>query len=177
MRYNHSVDKLGGRSMSIYKDGIEEEVIRAFYELYNLIEVILKYKTKESLTLKESFILETTKRLTQTDDNITSNLADILQITNASTSIAVSALEKKGFLQKVPSKDDRRVYHIVLTKKAEFILQKQSEYRVRAIKELMENLNLVEKSTLTSVMKKLRQFIKKDSERIKKDKNPIISKD
>ena len=163
--------------MALYKEGIEDEVIRAFYELYNLIEVILKYKTKESLTLKESFILEATKRLSLTNDNITSNLADILQITNASTSIAVSALEKKGFLEKIHSKDDRRVFHIVLTKKAEFIMQKQSEFRQRAIKELMESLNVVEKATLTSVMKKLRQFIKKDSERIKKDKTPIITKD
>ena len=163
--------------MSIFKDSFEDEVIRAFYELYNLIEVILKYKTNESLTLKESFILEATKRLTLSKDNITSNLADILQITNASTSIAVSALEKKGFLKKVHSKEDRRVFYVELTKKAELILEKQSEFRKRGIKEMFDTLNVVEKAALASSMKKLRQFIRKDAERLKKDKTPIVTKD
>ena len=83
--------------MAVYKEGLEEEIIRAFYELYNLMEVILKYKTSESLTLKESFIIEIIKRLTESNDNIVSNVSDILNITNASASIAISTLEKKVF--------------------------------------------------------------------------------
>jgi DNA-binding MarR family transcriptional regulator len=163
--------------MSIYKEGLEEEIIRTFYELYNLIEVILKYKTNESLTLKESFILEVVKRLSLTNDNITSNIADILQISNPSASIAISALEKKGFLSRKPAKEDRRVIYIYLTKKADFILNKQSEFRKSAMKELYQALNLVERAALLSSMKKVRQFVKKDTERIKKDKRPIITKD
>jgi hypothetical protein len=52
--------------MAIFKEGLEDEVIRLFYELHNLLEIILKYSTNKSLTLKESFILESTSRLSLT---------------------------------------------------------------------------------------------------------------
>jgi DNA-binding MarR family transcriptional regulator len=163
--------------MAIYKEGLEEEIIRAFYELYNLMEVILKYKTSESLTLKESFIIEIIKRLTESNDNIVSNVSDILNITNASASIAISTLEKKGYVGRVHSKTDRRVYYIELTAKGKLINQKQQEFRERALKEIFGSLNLVEKAGMASMLKKLRVFIKKDTDRIRKDKSSIVNKD
>jgi DNA-binding MarR family transcriptional regulator len=163
--------------MAIYKEGLEEEIIRAFYELYNLMEVILKYKTSESLTLKESFIIEIIKRLTESNDNIVSNVSDILNITNASASIAISTLEKKGYVSRVHSKTDRRVYYIELTAKGKLINQKQQEFRERALKEIFGSLNLVEKAGMASMLKKLRVFIKKDTDRIRKDKSSIVNKD
>jgi len=163
--------------MAIYKEGLEEEIIRAFYELYNLMEVILKYKTSESLTLKESFIIEIIKRLTESNDHIVSNVADILNITNASASIAISTLEKKGYVSRVHSKTDRRVYYIELTAKGKLINQKQQEFRERALKEIFGSLNLVEKAGMASMLKKLRVFIKKDTDRIRKDKSSIVNKD
>jgi len=163
--------------MTIYKEGLEEEIIRAFYELYNLMEVILKYKTSESLTLKESFIIEIIKRLTESKDNIVSNVSDILNITNASASIAISTLEKKGYVSRVHSKTDRRVYYIELTAKGKLINQKQQEFRERALKEIFGSLNLVEKAGMASMLKKLSVFIKKDTDRIRKDKSSIVNKD
>ena len=163
--------------MAIYKEGLEEEIIRAFYELYNLMEVILKYKTSDSLTLKESFIIEIIKRLTESNDHIVSNVADILNITNASASIAISTLEKKGYVNRVHSKTDRRVYYIELTSKGKLINQKQQEFRERALKEIFGSLNLVEKAGMASMLKKLRVFIKKDTDRIRKDKSSIVNKD
>ena len=163
--------------MAVYKEGLEEEIIRAFYELYNLMEVILKYKTSESLTLKESFIIEIIKRLTESNDNIVSNVSDILNITNASASIAISTLEKKGFLTRVNSVNDRRVYFIDLTEKAKLINQKQQEFRQRALKDIFGTLNIVEKAGMASMLKKLRIFIKNDTDRIRKDKSSIVSKD
>ena len=163
--------------MAIYKEGLEEEIIRSFYELYNLMEVILKYKTSESLTLKESFIIEIIKRLIESNDNIVSNVSDILNITNASASIAISTLEKKGYVSRVHSKTDRRVYYIELTAKGKLINQKQQEFRGRALKEIFGSLNLVEKAGMASMLKKLRVFIKKDTDRIRKDKSSIVNKD
>jgi DNA-binding MarR family transcriptional regulator len=106
-----------------------------------------------------------------------STLAELLQISSASVSIAVSNLDKKGFLKKVHSKDDRRIVYLVVTKKAELVLQKQQEFRERALKEIFGSLNLVEKAGMASMLKKLRVFIKKDTDRIRKDKSSIINKD
>jgi hypothetical protein len=36
--------------MPIYKETLEDELIRAFYEFYNLFEVSLNYKTDDSLS-------------------------------------------------------------------------------------------------------------------------------
>jgi DNA-binding MarR family transcriptional regulator len=162
--------------MAFYKEGLEEEIIRAFYELYNLMEVILKYKTSESLTLKESFIIEIIKRLTESNDHIVSNVADILNITNASASIAISTLEKKGYVSRVRSKTDRRVYYIELTAKGKLINKKQQEFRERALNDIFGQLNMVEKASIASSLKKMRQFVKKDTERIRKDKSSIVNK-
>jgi DNA-binding MarR family transcriptional regulator len=162
--------------MSLYKDTLEDEMIRAFYEFYNLFEVSLKYKTENSLTLKENFILEIIKRLTITNDNTVTNLAEVLQITNASTSIAVSNLRKKGFLDKNQSELDKRIVFVDLTSKAKFFLSKQEEFRHRAIKEMSDKLNIVEKASLLSTIKKVRVFFKKDMDRIKKDKSSIFKK-
>jgi DNA-binding MarR family transcriptional regulator len=163
--------------MAIFKEGLEDEVIRLFYELHNLLEIILKYSTNKSLTLKESFILESTSRLSLTQDNMVSTLAELLQISSASVSIAVSNLDKKGFLKKVHSKVDRRIVYLVVTKKAELVLQKQKEFRERALSDIFGQLNMVEKASIASSLKKMRQFVKKDTERIRKDKASIANKD
>jgi DNA-binding MarR family transcriptional regulator len=163
--------------MAIFKEGLEDEVIRLFYELHNLLEIILKYSTNKSLTLKESFVLESTSRLSLTQDNMVSTLAQLLQISRASVSIAVSNLDKKGFLKKVHSKDDRRIVYLVVTKKAELVLQKQKEFRERALNDIFGQLNMVEKASIASSLKKMRQFVKKDTERIRKDKSSIVNKD
>jgi DNA-binding MarR family transcriptional regulator len=49
------------------------------------------------------------KRLTESNDNIVSNVSDILNITNASASIAISTLEKKGNVIRVRYKTDKFV--------------------------------------------------------------------
>jgi DNA-binding MarR family transcriptional regulator len=163
--------------MAIYKNTFEDELIRVFYEFYNLFEVTLRYKTQDSLSVKENFILELVRRLSLTNDNIISTLADILQITNASTSIAVSNLVNKGFLVKKSSKTDGRIVYINLTDQSELFLSRQNDFRKRAIVEMAGNLNILEKATLVSTIKKLRVFLRNDMERIKKDKTPIIKKD
>jgi DNA-binding MarR family transcriptional regulator len=160
--------------MKLNRSEIETEFMLTFYEVYNLFEIILKFKTNQSLSLKESFILTLVDALKPKNENIISNIADILQIRNPSASIAISTLVKKGFLERRPSSEDRRLIYLELTSKANRILIKQNEFRARAIERISSELNVIEKASLVTIFKKIRKFVHEDTQRIKKDKTPVI---
>ena len=160
--------------MKLNKQDLEIELIYSFAELYRLFEVIIKYKTSESLSMKETFILENIKRLSLTNDSLTTNLAKALYITPSSTSIAIKALEKKGFVFKDEGKSDRRLSVLKLSEKASLYLDKQHEFRIRAINEISSNLLEGEKISFINALAKIRKFARADMERIKKDPTPII---
>jgi DNA-binding MarR family transcriptional regulator len=160
--------------MAILKNNLEDQLIKNFYNFYYLIETILKVKTKDSLSLKESFLLLTVDKLLPKKENTVSNIANELKITIPAASLSISTLVKKNYLQRIHDENDRRVYLITITEKSRLILDAQEGFRRRILQDIILKMNALEKASLLAMLNKLDNFVSKDLDRIKKDNKPMI---
>jgi DNA-binding MarR family transcriptional regulator len=160
--------------MAILKNNLEDQLIKNFYNFYYLIETILKVKTKDSLSLKESYLLLTVDKLISKKENTVSNIANELKITIPAASLSISTLVKKNYLQRVHDENDRRVYLITITEKSRLVLDAQEGFRRRILQDIISQMNALEKASLLAMLNKLDNFVSKDLDRIKKDNKPMI---
>ena len=76
-------------------------------------------------------------------------------VTGGNMTLVLDNIEKLGYIERVPSKDDRRAIHIQLTpagrKLFDDIFLKHAENITRS----MSNLSAAEQETLSSLLKKL----------------------
>jgi DNA-binding MarR family transcriptional regulator len=158
-------------------NSLEDNLIKSFYNIFNLIELILRVKTESTLSLRESFLLFVVEKLSQNGENTVSNVANELKLSTSGASQAISTLEKKSFLSRQHDQNDRRIYYINLTEKSKKVLQAQAGFRQRVLTEMTDELSLFEKKLLIDVINKLNNFVLKDFERMKVDLVPIITKD
>ena len=163
--------------MKALKNNLSDLMVKSFYNMYNLVELILKIKSDDSLTLKESYLLLVTERLIETKDNTVSNIASELKISNPAASLAITSLVKKGYLKRTNEPSDRRIYIIELTEKAKIILEAQASFREQIIAEILTKLTMVDKVVLQNMLNKVDDFILKDFNRIKKDTKPLVKKE
>jgi DNA-binding MarR family transcriptional regulator len=162
--------------MTILKNNLEDQLIKNFYNFYSLIDTILKVKTKDSLSLKESYLLLVVDKLLPKKENTVSNIANELKITIPAASLSISTLVKKNYLNRVHDENDRRVYLITITDKSRIVLDAQENFRRRVLEDIISQLNPIERASLIAMLNRLDGFVAKDLERIRKDYTPLINK-
>jgi DNA-binding MarR family transcriptional regulator len=159
--------------MLFNKPELESSLMMAFYNFYNLIELILKVKTDASLTLRESFLLIVVEQLEEKKLNTVTNVAHELKLTTSGASQSISTLINKKYLIRTNVPDDRRIYMINLTEKGKEVLRAQDAFRKRILDEMSKELGAIEKKVLINAVGKLNNFINKDFERMKTDHDVI----
>jgi len=79
-------------------------------------------------------------------------------LASGSMTAAVDRLEKKGFIRRKPSRNDRRAKLLELTPKARLTIKKVFDHHVQALEAAMKVLSLAERSQLHALLKKLGLF-------------------
>ena len=94
---------------------------RAFFTVYTKFklhfykEIFQRFQTREaSLTTVETFCMETILALGRPTVN---EFASFMSISSPNAAYKVNSLIKKGYINKVQSKEDRREYHLEVTQK------------------------------------------------------------
>jgi DNA-binding MarR family transcriptional regulator len=105
-----------------------------------------------NLSMRQMFYLEI---IAQLDRPTFSELADKLVVTKPSVTAIVQKLIKFGYVKKVQSQEDLRVYHIVLTLKGQqFTEMHDKTHRILA-ERLTQNLNKQDIHQLAVLLKKV----------------------
>jgi DNA-binding MarR family transcriptional regulator len=86
-----------------------------------------------------------------------SELAEKLGITKPSVTTLVRKLIRMGYVKKVQSDQDRRVYHIVLDEKGQQFTEMHANIHRLLAARLTENLNEVETQQLNEILLKVTQ--------------------
>ncbi len=87
------------------------------FKLHFYQKVFSRFQAREaSLTTVETFCMEIIQALGKPTVN---EFANFVQISPPNAAYKVNSLIKKGYLKKVQSENDRREYHLVVTKKYE----------------------------------------------------------
>jgi DNA-binding MarR family transcriptional regulator len=146
-----------------------------FYNYYNFVDLMLKYKENNQLTVKELYFLKTIDSLVEKKENNISDISIKLNISISRASQAVSILVKKEYLTREHDKKDRRVYIVELTPKAKSIIEFEHEISKKFLENLDSQLNVDQKQLISLVLAKINDLIKRDNETIKKLKSLVKS--
>lgn len=89
-----------------------------------------------------------------------SAVAKLLSVTVGTLTIAVNNLGKKGYIERVRSKEDRRVVLVSLTEKGKKAYQHHKRFHEEMIQSLLKGLSEQEISTLVTALTNLREFFR-----------------
>lgn len=89
-----------------------------------------------------------------------SAVAKLLSITVGTLTIAVNNLVKKGYIERVRSKEDRRVVLVSLTEKGKKAYQHHKRFHEEMIQSLLKGLSDQEINTLVTALTNLREFFR-----------------
>ena len=133
---------------------------------YSLIEIVAKLT--HSLTRHEEKLIEdkdfahlTMRQIVYLDEIARlkaptfSELALHLGISKPSITTQIEKLCSKGFLKKVQSEQDKRVFHIYLTEKGELITAKHHKVHEHLGEHFTKNLNEAEEKQLVALLSKV----------------------
>jgi len=85
-------------------------------------------------------------------------IQDKVQLASGSMTAAVDRLEKKGFIRRTPSRNDRRAKLLGLTPKGRLTVKAVFDHHAAVLEETMKVLSNAEKSQLHGLLKKLGIF-------------------
>lgn len=89
-----------------------------------------------------------------------SAVAKLLSVTVGTLTIAVNNLVKKGYIERVRSKEDRRVVLVSLTEKGQKAYYHHKKFHEEMIQSLLKGLSEQEISTLVTALTNLREFFR-----------------
>ena len=89
-----------------------------------------------------------------------SAVAKLLSVTVGTLTIAVNNLVKKGYIDRVRSKEDRRVVLVSLTEKGKKAYQHHKRFHEEMVQSLLKGLSDQEISTLVTALTNLREFFR-----------------
>lgn len=146
--------------MDAFSIELNNLLVATFRSILKVEEHILKNSGRVDLTINEVHMIESVGKLNNSGKTI-SDIADDLNITLPSVTIAINKLVKKGYVQKVKSDVDGRTVIVTLTKlglKIDIAHRYFHETMVRAVsKELSED----EKASMIKGIAKLNAFFEK----------------
>jgi len=104
------------------------------------------------LSWKQLLYLET---ITRVERPTNSDLAKIFSVTRSSVSAQISKLIKMGYIDRVQSELDRRVFHIVFTPKGKKLNVMHDNLHRMVSERLTEKLTLLEQEQLFHLLQKM----------------------
>jgi len=82
-------------------------------------------------------------------------ISEAVLIKTGSITYVIDKLENKGFIERIPCKDDRRVVYIQLTAKGKEVMDEIFPQHQKLIEELFEDVTDEEKSVLIGILKRV----------------------
>ncbi len=144
--------------------GLNNLLVTVFNTILKIEEAALKESSNNQLSMTEVHTLAAVgleKSRTMTE------VATDLMINVSTLTAAINKLEKKGFVIRVKSKDDRRVVRIELTESGIAILEDHELFHKKMVEQVVENLGEEEARVLMKSMSSLKKFFRKQYELLK----------
>ncbi|WP_411677591.1 MarR family winged helix-turn-helix transcriptional regulator [Caproicibacter sp.] len=145
---------------------LNELLVDTFRSILKVEEDTLK-STRIDLSISELHLLEAAGKNRDQGRTI-SELAQELDITLPSVTIAINKLLKKGYVKKVKSGDDARMVFVVLTKLGRKVDNAHRYFHRQMVRKVSSELSEEEKQILARGITKLDDFFKMKSAEMEK---------
>ena len=141
-------------------------------EINQMSNEILKELFHQIMTIQEKFVEDSSNlRLSRTEIHVVeivgdkpgiilTDIANLMYITKATTSVSVNRLVEKGLLKRMPAEDDRRKYRLILTDEGKKCYDAHGEFHKQLVEALTNDFKLNEKQELVKGLKQMLEFFK-----------------
>ncbi|HEY8444470.1 MAG TPA: MarR family transcriptional regulator [Clostridia bacterium] len=141
-------------------DAFEQELNKLLVDTYRSIVKVEESTIKNSktldLTINEMHMLEA---IAKYDEGATiSDIAQDLDITLPSVTVAINKLQRKGYVEKIKSSDDGRKVNVALTKLGRKVNAVHQYFHEQMTKDISKAFTKEEKSVLLKSISKLNDF-------------------
>ena len=141
---------------------LNELLVELFNDILMIEQQALKSKEFNDLSITE---IHTIEAIGMYGDKTMSEVAEKLNITVGTLTVAVNNLEKKGYVERKRSEEDRRIVYVHLTNKGKLAYRMHEKFHSAMINQVIEGLTEEEEKILISSLEKLNNFFK---QRLKK---------
>lgn len=151
--------------MDSFSSQLNAILVDTFNNILKFEEDLLKQSTNIDLSINEMHLIEHVGK-NKNDGRTISDLAQSLNITLPSVTVAINKLAKKGYVKKEKSLTDGRVVYVRLTDKGLRIDKIHQYFHVKMVKDISKEMTDEEKEVLIHGMEKLNGFFKKKLSRL-----------
>lgn len=145
--------------MDSFHREMDELLTTAYRQIWKVEEVMLRHLSQSSLSLSEMHMLESIGKK-QGDAATITDIALDLDITLPSVTAMVKRLEKKGYISKEKSAEDKRTVKIVLTHEGRRAETAHRYYHRRMVRAITRDMNEMEKAAVLSGLGKMIEFMR-----------------
>ncbi len=148
-----------------YSDRINELLVEIFQSVLTVEENSLKDVLLD-LSITEMHTLEAVGK-TEEDGRTVSALAQQLNVTLPTVTVAIKKLEQKGYVEKVRSQTDGRVVRIHLTRKGKRVDAVHSYFHQQMVRSLLKEVDDDARPVLLHALENLHGFLGRQIEKSK----------
>ena len=145
--------------MKPFEEQLNEVIVDTYRSILRVEENILKRSDQTDLSISEIHMLEAVGKGKDRRRTI-SELAEVLNITLPSVTVAINKLMKKGYVEKVRGEEDGRIVSVSLTRQGRRIDSAHRYFHVSMVRSIIRDMTESEMQALYKGVMKLDTFLK-----------------
>ena len=145
--------------MKPFEEQLNEVIVDTYRSILRVEENILKRSDQTDLSISEIHMLEAVGKGKDRRRTI-SELAEVLNITLPSVTVAINKLMKKGYVEKVRGEEDGRIVYVSLTRQGRRIDSAHRYFHESMVRSIIRDMTESEMQALYKGDMKLDTFLK-----------------
>lgn len=145
--------------MKPFEEQLNEVIVDTYRSILRVEENILKRSDQTDLSISEIHMLEAVGKGKDRRRTI-SELAEVLNITLPSVTVAINKLMKKGYVEKVRGEEDGRIVYVSLTRQGRRIDFAHRYFHESMVRSIIRDMTESEMQALYKGVMKLDTFLK-----------------
>lgn len=145
--------------MKPFEEQLNEVIVDTYRSILRVEENILKRSDQTDLSISEIHMLEAVGKGKDRRRTI-SELAEVLNITLPSVTVAINKLMKKGYVEKVRGEEDGRIVYVSLTRQGRRIDSAHRYLHESMVRSIIRDMTESEMQALYKGVMKLDAFLK-----------------
>ena len=145
--------------MKPFEEQLNEVIVDTYRSILRVEENILKRSDQTDLSISEIHMLEAVGKGKDRRRTI-SELAEVLNITLPSVTVAINKLMKKGYVEKVRGEEDGRIVYVSLTRQGRRIDSAHRYFHESMVRSIIRDMTESEMQALYKGVMTLDTFLK-----------------
>ncbi|MBS4761599.1 MarR family transcriptional regulator [Carnobacteriaceae bacterium zg-ZUI252] len=137
-------------------DVINQYLVKVFNEILDIEETALRVSQFSDLSIKE---MHTIEAIGLHEELTSTQVANRLNITVGTLTVAVNNLVKKGYVERVKRDNDRRFVRLKLTKRGKLLFRLHAKFHKEMVVETLQDMDDAQVAALTKGLENLHHYL------------------